>query len=171
MTNFHAKRGSETATRWTPVAPPQRGRDRTAFHTYMLLPGLSVAFHSETLKRCRSSIANYRKQAVAEAALNPTIMEGVESALSELRPDHGMQMARIRGTAQLPYWARLAILEYRKRGFRLEQIAAMFCCSRGTVANVLHGKSRGYEVFSGERRLTLCQRQPPNRWLPKKPEK
>ncbi|WP_254557606.1 hypothetical protein, partial [Salmonella enterica] len=61
-------------------------------------------------------------------------------------------------------WSRLAIAEYRKRGFSRRQIAAAFCCSIGTVANVLQGKGSSYEVFSFERRLTIFQANPPRRW-------
>jgi len=171
MVNSHTKQRWEVEPpRWQPIQPPRRGEDRTAFHIHMLLPGLSTAFHAATLRRCRSSISNYRRQASVAAESDPVIRQGVNDAVSSLCPEHGLQMARIRGDAQLPHWARLAILDYRKRGFRLHQIAAAFRCSPGTVANVLRGKGRSYGVFSGERCLTACQRKPPNRWSSKKPE-
>lgn len=73
-------------------------------------------------------------------------------------------MARVRGKAQLPAWSRLAMGEYRKWGFSRREIAAAFHCSTGTVANVLQGKGTAYGRFSGERRLTPAQRNPPGRW-------
>ncbi|WP_218821545.1 hypothetical protein, partial [Sphingobium sp. Z007] len=81
-----------------------------------------------------------------------------------MRAEHGLQMARVRGKAQLPAWSRLAIGEYRKRGFSRCEIATAFRCSLGTVANILQGKGTTYGLFSGERRLTQAQRQPPGRW-------
>ncbi len=81
-----------------------------------------------------------------------------------MRAEHGLQMARLRGKAQLPAWSRLAIGEYRNRGFTRREIAAAFHCSPGTVANVLQGKGSAYALFSGERRLTHAQQHPPGRW-------
>lgn len=73
-------------------------------------------------------------------------------------------MAQVRGRAQLPTWSRLAIGEYRNRGFSRREIADAFRCSPGTVANVLQGKGATYALFSGERRLTHAQQHPPGRW-------
>lgn len=53
--------------------------------------------------------------------------------------------------------------EYRKRGFSRREIATPFRCSSGTVANVLQGKGTAHGLFSGERRLTHAQRNPPGR--------
>lgn len=73
-------------------------------------------------------------------------------------------MARPSGKTQLPAWSRLAIGEYRERGFTRREIAAAFRCSPGMIANVLQGEGAAYALFSGERRLTPAQQHPPGRW-------
>ncbi len=149
---------------WQPVRPPKRGQDRTAFHAYVLMPGFSLAFHAAALGRSRSALNVYRSAAVAAAQADPAIMAAVDAAVRALRAKDGLQMARVRCRAQLPAWSRLAIGEYRKRGFSRREIAAAFHCSPGTVANVLQGKGTAYALFSGERRLTHAQQHPPGRW-------
>ncbi len=165
MTSSH----SELALRiegepWQPVRPPKRGEDRTAFHAQLLMPGFSLAFHAAALRRSCSTVATYRAAAIEAAHSDPAIMAAVEAAVWSMRAEHGLQMARVRGKAQLPAWSRLAIGEYRKRGFSRREIASAFRCSPGTVANVLQSKGWAYALFSGERRLTKAQQQPPGRW-------
>ena len=130
----------------------------------MLFPGLSISFYAAVLGRSRSSVAAYRAAAIEAARSNPTIAVAVNAAVRGMRAEHGLQMARLRGSAQLPSWSRLAICEFRKRGFSRREIAAAFGCSLGTVANVLQGRGVSYAVFSGERRLTRAQHNPPGRW-------
>lgn len=149
---------------WQPVRPPKRGQDRTSFHAFMLLPGLSLSFYAAALGRSRSSVAAYRAAAIDAAQSDPAIMAAVDAAVWAMRAEHGLQMARVRGSAQLPAWSRLAMGEYRRRGYSRREIAAAFRCSPGTVANVLQGKGTAYGLFSGEHRLTSAQRHPPGRW-------
>lgn len=130
----------------------------------MLLPGLTVSFYAAVLGRSRSSIATYRKAAIDAAKTDPGIMAAVDASVWAMRAEDGLQMARLRGEAQMPSWSRLAMGEYRKRGFSRRQIAAAFRCSPGTVANVLQGKGSAHALFSGERRLTQSQKRPPGRW-------
>lgn len=166
VTSSHSERAlTVEAEPWQIVRPPKRGQDRTAFHAFMLLPGLSLAFYAGVLGRSRSSIAAYRAAAIEAAQLDPAIIDAVNAAVWAMRAEHGLRMARLRGKAQLPSWSRLAIGEYRKRGFSRREIAAAFRCSPGTVANVLQGKGSAYALFSGERRLTQAQRNPPGRWV------
>lgn len=165
MTKSHSERALKVEGEpWQPVRPPKRGEDRRAFHAFMLLPGLSLSFYAATLGRSRSSVATYRTAAIEAARADPAIMIAVDAAVWAMRAEHGLQMARLRGKAQLPGWSRLAICEYRKHGFSRREIAAAFRCSAGTVANVLQGKGTSYALFSGERRLTHAQRHPPRKW-------
>lgn len=152
---------------WLPVRPPKRGESRTAFHAFMLLPGLSLSFYAAALGRSRSSVATYRAAAFDAAQSDPEVMAAVDAAVRAMRAEHGLQMARIRGGAQLTAWSRLAMNDYRKRGFSRREIAAAFRCSPGTVANVLQGKGTTYALFSGERRLTHAQKRPPGCWAPR----
>lgn len=152
---------------WHPVRPPGRGASEDqhlAFHAYMLLPGFSIAFQAATLGRSRTSIATYRARAQKAALNNPTVKEMINAQLRALRPEHGMQMARRRGRAQLPHWSILAIAEYRDRGFSRRELAVMFRCSPGTIANALQWKNQSYDALSGERQLTSHQRSPPGKW-------
>ena len=159
---------SDTTTGpWRPIRPPKRGASdaaKAAFQAYMLIPGLSVAFHAATLGRSRSSIATYKHQAQEAATRNPDIAALVWAQLSVLSATDGLQMARLRGRAQLPHWALLAIAEYRARGHNRREIAAAFRCSPGTVAHALQFRNRSYEPLSGVRRLTTAQQQPPRQF-------
>lgn len=166
MTSSHSERRvlRVEGEPWQAVRPPKRGEDRTGFHAFMLLPGMSLSFYAAALGRSRSSVATYRAAAIEAARSDPAIMAAVDAAVWAMKAEHGLQMARVRGKAQLPAWSRLAVGEYRKRGFSRREIAAAFRCSPGTVANVLQGKGTTYGLFSGERRLTHAQRNPPGRW-------
>lgn len=165
MTNSHSEKlvGVECEP-WQPVRPPKRGEDRTAFNAFMLLPGLSLSFYAAALGRSRSSVSAYRAAAIEAARCDPAITAAVEAAVWAMRAEDGLQMARLRGKAQLPSWSRLAIGEYRKRGFTRREIAAAFRCSPGTVANVLQGKGVSFALFTGERRLTPSQAHPSGKW-------
>ena len=152
---------------WQPVSPPRRGADEAAradFDSYMLLPGFSIGFHAATLGRSRSSIATYMRQAREAELGNPAIGSLVLNKLSELNAQDGLQMARLRGRAQLPHYALLAICEFRERGISRRQIAADFRCSPGTVARALQFRNRSYEPLSGARRLTRAQQRPPKQY-------
>ena len=165
VTNSHSKRVLRVeGEMWQPVRPPKRGQDRTAFNAYMLVPGFSLAFHAATLRSSRTTVAAYRVAATEATRSDPAIVSAVDATVRAMRPEHGLQMARLRGTAQLCYWSRLAICDYRKRGVSRREIAIAFDCSHGTVANVLQGKGQGYNPLSGERRLTKTQQAPAGRW-------
>jgi hypothetical protein len=152
------------SARWKPILPPKKGASRNEFYASLLLPGLSLAFHAAALGRSRTSIATYRAAALEAARSDPSIMDGVTTAVGSLRAEDGLKMAQLRGGTQLPFWSRMAISEYCKRGFSRCEIAAAFHCSPGTVANVLQGKGSGYSALSGERRLTKAQRNPIGKW-------
>ena len=165
VTNSHSERSSWLeGTTWQPVPPPQRGQPRAAFHAYMLMPGFSLAFHAVTLCRSRSSILAYRTAAVQAARADEVIATIMETLIGDMRAEHGLQMAQRRGSSQLPYWSRLAICEFRKRGLSRSEIAAAFRCSLGTVANALQGRGCSYERLSGRRQLTPPQSCPPGLW-------
>ena len=101
---------------------------------------------------------------VKAAQADPTIMDIVRANVRAIGPEQGLAMALARGKSQMPYWSRLAIREYRKRGLSRAQIAAAFICSLGTVTNALQEHGRGYQPLSGERRLTPAQEALPGQW-------
>lgn len=165
MTSSHANSIPTTERRpWQPIRVPARGQDRTAFHAFVLLPGLSVSFLATVLGRSRSSVSAYRRAALDAARSDPAVFETVEAAVWAMRAEHGLQMARLRGSSQLPSWSRLAIGEFRKRGWTRKRIASAFCCSISTVNNVLSGNGVSYAPFSGQRRLTAAQQRPSGQW-------
>ena len=172
MTNFHTEMPlmseiTSSDLRWQPVSPPGRGAGdaaKAAFHGSMLLPGLTIAFHAATLGRSRSTITTYRRRAQEAASRNPDIAHLVLAQLSALTAYDGLQMARLRGRAQLPHFSVLAICEFRERGYSRRDIAAAFRCSPGTVAHALQFRNRSYEPLSGERRLTTAQQRPPRQF-------
>ncbi len=152
------------SAQWKPILPPKRGVSRNEFHASLLLPGLSLAFHAAALGRSATSIATYRAAALEAAHSDRSIMDAVTTAIGSLRAEDGLKMAQCRGRTHLPFWSRMAISEYRKRGLSRHEIAAAFQCSPGTVANVLQGNGSGYGALSGERCLTASQRAPLGRW-------
>ena len=163
--NFHSEKSTlEEPENWERTRIPKRGQCRRAFHSFMLVPGLSRTFFSAILNRSSSSVWSYRAQALRAAEADPTILDDVRQLVAEIRPEHGLAMAQARGHAQLPSWSKIAICEFRKRGYSRREIAAAFRCSTSTVANVLQGKRAGYDLFSGARRLTPQQKNPPGKW-------
>ena len=158
----------ESKQTWQPVCLPNRrerdGDNLLRFYAYMITPGFSLAFHAVTLARSLSSVSAYRKAALQAAQIDPRIHLEVRRRLASIEAEHGLQMAQCRGRAQLPFWSRLAICEFRKRGMSRIEIAAAFRCSLGTIANVLQGLGQSFDVISGERRLTHAQRSPPGQW-------
>ncbi len=171
LTNFYIdlpeSAGSEDASRWHVVPAPGRRASAAAlraFHAAMLLPGLSLGFHAATLGRSRAAIATYRAAAEQAAHDQADIGTIVRAQLAQLGPEDGLEMARQRGTAQLPHWSRLAIRHFRKQGVNRQDLSEAFCCSRGTIANVLSGKGKGYRPLSGERILTAVQQSPPGQY-------
>lgn len=152
---------------WQPVPVPRRGcgdDERLTFFAYMLAPGFTLVFHAQTLKRSLTSIANYRRAALKRAHRDPSVMVRAHAFVSTIRPEHGLSMAQARGPSQLPYWSRLAIGEFRKRGLTRSELASAFHCSRGTIANVLNGRGQGFDILSGVRRLTASQKIPSGMW-------
>lgn len=165
MTNFHSEESTlESLRRWQPATIPKRGQCRRAFHSFMLIPGLSGSFFSATLDRSKSSVWSYRAEALRAAKADPTILEDVDQLVAEIRPEDALDMAQARGCAQLPSWSKLAICEFRKRGHSRSQIAAAFRCSPSTVANVLQGKRTAYDLFTGARQPSPQQANPPGKW-------
>lgn len=164
-TNFHSEKSTlDKPETWQPAEIPAHGQCRRAFHSFMLIPGLSGSFFSAALNRSRSSIWSYRAEALRAAKADPTIFDDVGQLVAEIRPEDALAMAQARGAAQLPSWSRMAICEFRKRGHSRAEIAKAFRCSTSTVANVLQGKRAAYDLFTGARRLTPQQANPPGKW-------
>ncbi len=165
--NRHMPPIKPVSAAWQPVPPPARcerdTRKLNRFHAHILTPGFSRAFHAATLNRSLTSIATYRAKALQAAQNDPTILDLVTANVRAIGPEQGLAMARARGSAQLVHWSRLAMYDWRKRGFSRVEIAKAFMCSVGTVASVLQG--RGWRYFrTGERRLTPRQTKPPGKW-------
>lgn len=148
-------------TTWMPIKPgtscASRQRD---FHISMLLPGFAHAFHAHVLNRSLTSIAKYRTEAEAALLDDPKLQLAVSWRARELKPVDGLLMARMRGSCQLPFWSRLAIVQYRKEGFTIHQIAEAFMCSPRTVVN-----AATRTVFASSRRLLAPQQlHPPGKF-------
>lgn len=152
---------------WLPVPLAQATREREdaqdAFSAYMLLPGFSIGFHASVLGRSRSTIRAYVADAQAAAQADPAIHLLAAATIAAIRPEDGLAMAVQRKGAHLPYWSRLAIREFHRRGMTRLEIAGAFRCSPGTVAGVLQGESAAYKPLSGVRVLSSTQVSPPNK--------
>lgn len=148
-----------TQARWQPVLPPAKGRDRRTFHISMLLPGFTNAYHMHTLDRCQTSIAAYRAEALDH---EPELRAEVADQAARLSPEDGIVMAQMRGECWMPYWSRLAIVQFRKLGHSQVEIARAFQCSERTVFNIVN---RSVYLFP-DRQKTIYQMHPPARKLP-----
>lgn len=135
---------------WRPRFPGEQGHE-----VMILLPGFSTSYWMRACGKCYSTIAAWKAKAQADE-------DALRSAMSMLTSADGLAMARYRGPTQMPFWSRLAIAEYRKRGFRVREIAGAFECSERTVANVI-----GQACFLDPvRRLTEYQQRPPGMRMP-----
>lgn len=120
----------------------------------LLLPGVSTAFLMRTTGRCYTTIKRW--QAEAEVILPQTQIVALMQSQS---PADGLLMARVRGPCQMPFWSRLAAVEYRKRGYTVSEIADAFQCSRRAVFYV----TRRTIATRPVRPLTQYQASPPSR--------
>lgn len=123
----------------------------------MLMPGFTTAYWMQVHGRCYTTIAKWQAQAKCAAERDPELGPAVKAAMCAISPADGMYMARIRGPTQMPFWSRLAIVEYRKRGYGVTEIANAFRCAPRTVGNVV----RRSVFLSPQRVLTPYQRNPP----------
>jgi hypothetical protein len=130
---------------WHPILPGGPGHD-----VAIIMPGFSVAFWMWTYSRCYTTIAAWRAKVILDS-------EAIHAAMVAITPADGMVMARVRGPCQMPFWSRLAIAQYRKQGFAINEIAVSFKCSPRTVANVLANDS----FLTANRSITEYQRTPP----------
>jgi hypothetical protein len=145
---------------WRPIAPPRRGeRDRRSFYVSMLMPGFSNAYHRAVLRRGYTSIRKYRLEAEAAAHADPELVTLAHAAVTKFSPADGMLMAQFRNGCQLPFWSKLAIVEYRKRGHTIPAVAQAFHCSPRTIVNV----TRNTVFVMPQRRLTYFQQNPPSK--------
>jgi hypothetical protein len=125
----------------------------------MLMQGFSRSYWSEALGCSTTTVSKWRARARAAAVLNPELQRAATEAMCALSPADGMYMARIRGRAQMPYWSRVAVVEYRKRGYGLAEIARAFRCATRTITNIIRRTS----FLMPDRVLTQYQESPPAR--------
>ncbi len=150
--------------RWRPIAPPQPGlKDRHAFHVSLLLPGIAHAFHAQVLNLGLTTIGKYLAAARAAFLNDPHLREAVDDAARGMTPADGLLMARLRGPCQLPFWSRLAIVQYRKEGHSIPELAEVFICSPRTIVNAI----KRSDFTSAERRLSQHQENPPGKFKPR----
>lgn len=120
----------------------------------ILIPGFSISFLVQVTGRCHSTVVRWKKEV---SGIVP--QSDVQALMQNLSPADGMLMSRVRGSAQMPFWSRLAAIEYRKRGFSVRAIAAAFNCSPRTVFYI----SKKSVVTQIDRRLTEYQLNPPSK--------
>jgi hypothetical protein len=121
------------------------------------MPGFSTAYWMQVLGRCYMTIAKWKDGARVSAEQDPELESAVKAAMCNISPADGMLMARVRGASQMPFWSRLAVVEYRKRGYKLTEIAGAFQCAPRTVSYIVQ---RGV-FLTPERKLTRYQENPP----------
>ncbi len=146
---------------WEPMAPVTGGADQPLFHAYILAPGFSTAFHAATLGRSAATICRYRRIANAAVRSDPSVRDLITEFVCSITPEIALAMARARGRTQMPYWSRLAVGEFLKRGMSRKEVARLFKCSVRTVANIVNGKGKSFVALSGSRHLSESQVRPP----------
>lgn len=146
---------------WKPVSLSRETRqDFHDFCVSLLLPGLSNTFHQQVLGRSYTTVRGYRAMAREEAERHPELWRDAESVVRKLTSADGLLMAQLRGRSQLPFWSKLAIVEYRKRGHSISELAGSFKCSRRTIHNVI----RSGNFLSCQRTLPPNKLSPPNKF-------
>lgn len=79
--------------------------------------------------------------------------------LSSMTAEMGLEMALLRPPGcVLPMWSRMAMAEFARRGASYAELAKLFQCGISTVWRCVTGKTSGFTVLSGRRRLTQQQR-------------
>lgn len=149
------------STAWEPIRPVTSGADQPLFHAYILASGFSTAFHAATLGKSTATICRYRRIARETLRTNGSIRDLITDFVCSITPEIALAMAQARGRAQMPYWSRLAVGEFLKRGLNRKEVARLFNCSVGTVANIVNGRGKAFAPLTGNRRLSEHQLRPP----------
>lgn len=109
-----------------------------------------------------ANILNVNPRTIYEWKQHPTGIGGAgDDPLDRMTSEVALALARRRGNGQLPYWSRLAVLDYRKRGYSRAELAAIFRCGEKTVSRILNHQGWRHEWVTGKVRLTQGQRRPP----------
>lgn len=119
----------------------------------VLAAGFSDAALGSILGVSSRAVAYRRKRALA-AGVQPLDMGIMTSEVA-------LALAQRRGGAQMPFWSRLAVLDYHKRGMGREELARLFGCSPGTISDIVRHRGWRYADFTGVRHLTASQAKPP----------
>ena len=146
-------------TKFTPLNTHGR-----ALWIYLLTRGFTLGYHQHVLRVADITLAKHLGRAQAAALSDPTIRADVLANANSITPADGLLMAQRRGTAHMPFWARLAIGEMRRNGVGVTEVADLFQCSRETVRKVLSRPSQAFHAFTGLRRLNSAQILPVGRW-------
>lgn len=142
-------------------AEPRTLRHDNQLAAYLLTPGLSRAYHQQALGVSNATIWKYMNWANKLARDDPGIGELLAANVSSITREDGLIMAQRRGSSRLPFWSRLAILEFLQIYEDVALVAKAFRCSSRTVHNVRAGRCRGYDPLTGARQLSVAQARPP----------
>lgn len=120
----------------------------------LLLPGVSTAFLMHVTGRCYTTIKRWQAEV---QLLQP--QNGILELMGSQSAADGMLMSTLRGSCQMPFWSRIAAIEYRKRGYTASQIANAFQCSERAIYYIT-GRTIATQPA---RQLTQFQQNPPSR--------
>lgn len=136
---------------------------------YLLTPGFTRAYHQRALCVSNATIWKYMAWAHALARDDPRIGQLVADNVNSISREDGLAIAQRRGPCQLPFWSRLAILEFLQIYEDAAKVARAFKCSARTVHNIRAGRSTCYDPLTGVRQISSSQVRPPaSRGLPSK---
>lgn len=115
---------------WAPYRLPSRLSEASDdFYRWMLIPGLHPAFQAQALGRSLSFVREQRGRLRSGVENFEILQQQAYEEAAAFGPADGLVMARVRSRCQLPYWSRLALVDYRKEGVPIELLCSAFMCS------------------------------------------
>jgi hypothetical protein len=131
---------------------------------YLLTAGFSRSYHQQVLGVSDTTIATYMSWSRQLAEKDRKILDAARANAASITAEDGLIMAQRRRRAHMPWWSRLAIAEYAHQLGDTAEVARLFNCSRRTVQLVTKTWPLAYDPFTGERKLSSTQIDPPGRW-------
>lgn len=119
----------------------------------VLSEGISARNLSAALNIHPRTVLKLRKRLLAAGETAP--------ALSAMTRGAGLWLAQQRGSSQLGYWSRLAVLDYKKRRMTDKELAELFCCSVRTINRIVTHQPSRYSILAIAPRKTKYQQSPP----------
>ena len=144
--------------------PARRLQPTRSLAIYLLTPGFSRSYHQQVLGVSDTTVAKYMSWSRKLAERDEEVLEAARANAASITAEDGLKMAQRRQRAHMPWWSRLAIVEFVERLGNTTEVALLFRCSPRTVQLGLKSSPIAYDLLTGERRLSRTQSKPPGMW-------